>query len=152
MCNLKLKTACSFNSDTSEIQLALSFSFIIMTTHFNIITEIIWIELTVNVAQSLTLKGTKQNEEARKGKCKDEAGDECREERPKREIVTTELVAGAHFFHHLPCAAGRRRLKDWERVRVKPTHIKKHTIHLYVVFKIGVALTSHITPTSIPSS
>lgn len=43
-----------------------------------------------------------------------------REERPKREIVTTELVAGADFFHHLPCAAGRQRLEDWERVRVKP--------------------------------
>lgn len=28
-----------------------------------------------------------------------------REQRPKREIVTTELVAGADFFHHLPCAA-----------------------------------------------
>lgn len=28
-----------------------------------------------------------------------------REERAKREIVTTELVAGADFFHHLPCVA-----------------------------------------------
>lgn len=28
-----------------------------------------------------------------------------REERAKREIVTTELVAGADFFHHLPCEA-----------------------------------------------
>lgn len=34
-----------------------------------------------------------------------------REERPKREIVTTELVAGADFFHHLPCAAGRQQLE-----------------------------------------
>lgn len=42
-----------------------------------------------------------------------------REERPKREIVTTKLVAGADFFHHLPCVAGRR-LEDWERVRVNP--------------------------------
>lgn len=31
--------------------------------------------------------------------------EEGREERAKREIVTTELVAGADFFHHLPCAA-----------------------------------------------
>lgn len=53
-----------------------------------------------------------------------EEGNEWREERPKREIVTTELVAGADFFHHLPCAAGRQRLEDWERVRVKahPQH------------------------------
>lgn len=47
-------------------------------------------------------------------------GGERIEERSKREIVTTELVAGADFFHHLPCGAGRRRLEDWERVRVKP--------------------------------
>ena len=38
----------------------------------------------------------------------------------KRAIVTTELVAGADFFHHLPCVAGRQRLEDRERVRVKP--------------------------------
>lgn len=37
----------------------------------------------------------------------------------KREIVTTELVAGADFFHHLPCDA-RRQSEDWERIRVKP--------------------------------
>lgn len=47
-------------------------------------------------------------------------GDGWREERPKREIVTTELVAGADFFHHLPCVAGRQQLEDLERVRVKP--------------------------------
>lgn len=58
-----------------------------------------------------------------------EQGDAWREERPKRKIVTTELVAGADFFHHLPCAAGRQRLEVWERVRVKlhPQHPKtKH--------------------------
>lgn len=38
----------------------------------------------------------------------------------QKEIITTKLVAGADFFHHLPCAAGRQRLEDWERVRVKP--------------------------------
>lgn len=35
-------------------------------------------------------------------------GDGWREERPKREIFTTELVAGADFFHHLPCRGGRK--------------------------------------------
>lgn len=43
-----------------------------------------------------------------------------REGRPKREIVTTKLVAGADFFHHLPCAARRQRVEEWERTRVKP--------------------------------
>lgn len=59
-------------------------------------------------------------EEAWESECEDGRREGWREERPKREIVTTELVAGADFFHHLPCAAGRQRLKDWERVRVKP--------------------------------
>lgn len=54
-------------------------------------------------------------------KCKGGRGHRWREERPKREIITTELVAGADFFHHLPCEAGRQRLEDWGRVRVKPT-------------------------------
>lgn len=55
-----------------------------------------------------------------------------REERPKREIVTTELVAGADFFHHLPCAPEDNNWRDRERVRVKPRPqhtTTKHNAH-----------------------
>ena len=62
--------------------------------------------------------------------CRMDEGGRWREGRPKREIVTTELVAGADFFHHLPCAAGRQRSEDWERVRVKPTTPRQpNTVH-----------------------
>lgn len=55
--------------------------------------------------------------------------DEGKEERPKREIVTTELVAGADFFHHLPCAAQKTTIGELERVRVKPRSHQPRTKH-----------------------
>lgn len=51
-----------------------------------------------------------------------EGGEGEREEGPKRAIITTELVAGADFFHHLPCAAGRQRLEDWRESELNPAH------------------------------
>lgn len=62
----------------------------------------------------------------------------------KREIVTTELVAGADFFHHLPCAAGGQHLEDWERVRVKPRPQQPHTLHKVVKQHFEVKLPKNI--------
>lgn len=59
--------------------------------------------------QSRSLKGIREQRGVGGGAWECENGRQggWREERPKREIVTTELVAGADFFHHLPCA-GRK--------------------------------------------
>lgn len=81
-----------------------------------------WIEVISNLpeSQSLNIICIRGQGEAWERRRKDGGGDGWREQSRKREIVTTELVAGADFFHHLPCAAGRQRLEVWERVRVRP--------------------------------
>lgn len=81
------------------------------------ITELILIS---NLAEGLSLNLEGKRKRGRASARMEGGGDGWREERPKREIVTTELVAGADFFHHLPCVAGGQQLEDWERVRVKP--------------------------------
>lgn len=80
-------------------------------------TEVNW---PSNLSEFKSKRTFESKRKAWESKCGDGGGDGWRDGRPKREIVTTELVAGADFFHHLPCAAGRQQLEDWERVRVKP--------------------------------
>lgn len=58
------------------------------------------------MSQSWGSERSPEEEEERRGwKTEVEGEDGGKEERTKREIVTTELVAGADFFHHLPCEA-----------------------------------------------
>lgn len=74
------------------------------------------------------------------------------EERPKRVIVTTELVAGADFFHHLPCEArkttigriGRESELNPAHNTRKPNNASEHQSIKKKNFSFGVVMPDDI--------